>query len=510
MRMAALILTIACLFSLVSCTRDKGDPNTALSPMAPDNDYPAGGSYGDPVAELRGIYIATVYNLDFPSKPGLPAEVLSAELDKIVENTEALGCNAIYFQVRGASDAMYDSEIFPVSEYLTGKKNGELPDGFDPFRYLIDAAHAHGIAVHAWVNPLRVTRGGTPQKPKTDPDLLPKDSPARSVPELTVAYAGELYYDAGVPAVRELVARGVSEIVTNYDVDGVLFDDYFYPYPEDGYEFDDADSFEKYGSGDIGNWRRENINKMVKSCYEAVKAADPDCRFGIAPFGIWQNDDGENGGSDTRGLESYWSIYCDTLAWVKGGYIDYVAPQIYWNFSHKSAPYGVLADWWCAQLDGTGVELYVSHAAYKYGTDDWKFAGAVGEMREQLTYARRLITYRGSILYGYSELCADTGGVAGEVAECFSDDIYYMTPIPTGIGVSITQPDNGSFVSAGTVTLHGKSAPEEPVFCNGEKVSRRRGGEFYLTVTLREGENIFEFYSGGIRAEYKVFYDVNN
>ena len=506
MRKTAFLLIIACLFSLVSCTRSGGE-ETALSPMEPDVDYPAGGSYGVPVAELRGIYIATVYNLDFPSKPGLDAGKLAEELDDIVENTAALGCNAIYFQVRGASDAMYDSDIFPVSEYLTGKKNGELPDGFDPLGYLIDAAHASGIAVHAWVNPLRVTRGGTSKNPKTDPDLLPKGSPARISPELTVPYAGELYYDAGLPEVRKLVARGVSEIVTNYDVDGVLFDDYFYPYPEDGYEFDDSASYERYGSGDIGDWRRENINKMVSLCYEAVKAADPECRFGIAPFGIWQNDDGKNGGSATRGLESYESIYCDTLAWVKGGYVDYIAPQIYWNFSHKSAPYGVIADWWCAQLDGTGVELYVSHAAYKYGTDDWKFAGAVGEMREQLKYARRLISYRGSILYGYSELVADTDGVAGEVTECFSDEVYYTTPIPAGIGVSITQPEVGSVVSTGTVTLHGKSAPEVPVYCNGRKISRRRGGEFYLTVTLRPGENTFEFYSGGVRTVYTITYD---
>ena len=140
-----------------------------------------------------------------------------------------------------------------------------------------------------------------------------------------------------MPEVRELIADGVREIIDGYDVDGILFDDYFYPYPEDGYEFDDSATFEKYGGGrELGDFRRESVNEMVRLVYETVKAADEGCRFGIAPFGIWRNDDGENGGSATRGLESYDEIYCDTLAWVRGGYVDYVAPQMYWSLARSS------------------------------------------------------------------------------------------------------------------------------------------------------------------------------
>lgn len=501
-RAAALLLSAAAL--IFSGCGDKTLPETGLSPMETEREDPASGQYDDPVAEVRGIYIATVYNLDFPSKPGLSADELADELDAIVSNTVRLGCNAIYFQVRGASDAMYDSDIFPVSEYLTGVDGGELPDGFDPLLYLVDKAHESGVAVHAWVNPLRITRGGTVSSPKTDTDMLPETSPAREDPALTMPYAGELYYDPGVPEARELVADGVFEIVSKYDVDGVLFDDYFYPYPENGEEVHDGATYKKYGGADIGDWRRDNINEMIKLCRDAVKSADPDCSFGIAPFGIWKNDDGKNGGSDTRGLESYSEIFCDTLAWVNGGYVDYVAPQIYWSFSKEAAPFGVLADWWCAQLDGTGVGLLVSHAAYRYGTEDWSFAGAVSEMRTQIEYCRRLISYRGSILYGYSELCGNTDGVADEVAESFADDVYYVTPIPTGTGVSVTRPENGASVSDGSVMIHGESDPEIPVYLNGKKIARRRGGEFYVTIALTDGENKFRFTSGEESVEIVV------
>ncbi len=475
---------------------------------SPDSTMDTGSVPEVPMSEeVRGVYIATVYNIDFPSEKGLDAKTLASELDGIVEMTSSLGCNAIYFQVRGASDAMYDSDIFPVSEFLTGEKDGELPDGFDPLSYLVGAAHAKGIAVHAWVNPLRVTRGGTVDAPKTDVSLLPEGSPARKSPELTLAYAGELYLDPGIPEARQLVADGVRELVRGYDIDGVLFDDYFYPYPKTGLEVPDGSTYEKYGSGeDIGDFRRDNINKMVKECYDAIKSEDGDCLFGIAPFGIWQNNDGKNGGSDTHGLESYTSLFCDTLAWAEGGYVDYIAPQIYWSFSHKSAPYGVIAEWWNAALDGTGVDLLISHAAYKYGTDEWSFAGTVGELTEQLSYSRELLTYRGSLLYGFSALSSDTDGVGTEARICFSERALYPDEYRDDAFVKIEEPENGSEAQSDTVVLHGKSAPGTPVVFEGKKLSRRRDGDFYLTVKLGEGTNVFEFTSGREKVKFRLRY----
>ncbi len=500
-RALSLILAVFMLLPLASCAVGGGDGGGT---DVPGDSAAAEPEYGEPMEELRGIYIATVCNIDYPSSPGLGAEELRRELDDIIDTTLNVGCNAIYFQVRGAADAMYDSKIFPVSEYLTGKLGGELPDGFDPLAYLIERAHACGVDVHAWINPLRVTSSGTATAPKTA-DMLPENSPARTSPELTVTYAGNIYFNAGEPEARRLIADGVREVVENYDVDGVLFDDYFYPYPVFGAEFDDSAAYEEYGDGEeIADWRRENINKMVESCYRAVKGADEGCAFGIAPGGIWQNDDGENGGSATAGFETYESIYCDPLAWVKGGYIDYLAPQIYWHFGHDQAPYAVIADWWCAALDGTGVGFCISHAAYKYGTDEWRFAEAVGEMTEQLRYARDLMSFGGSIFYGYSAIKSDTEGVAREIADACREPIVYSEPLLSDGYIKIVSPESDHETDKSTVTIRGKSAPGAPVSCNGTPVCRKRDGSFSLSVRLSPGKNIYVFESGEKKVRFVI------
>lgn len=493
-----LLLSACVLFS--SCAPSDATAHAPLDPMQEAiRDLYANG-YENVTDEHRGVYIATAYNIDFPSKPGLDADELAAELDDIVATVEAIGANAIYFQVRPNSDAFYDSELFPVSSYLTGEVDGELPDGFDPLEYLIDAAHSRDIEVHAWVNPLRVTRGSL-SNPKTDTDALAERNPARISPYMTVEYAGELYYDPGLAEVRALVAAGVSEIVSGYDVDGVLFDDYFYPYPEKGadgnvIEFDDSLTYETFGGNyELDDWRRFNINSLIKMCGEAVREANAECRFGVAPFGIWQNDNGENGGSDTLGMEAYSAIYCDALAWAEGGYVDYIAPQIYWSFSQSNAAYDVIADWWNSRLDGTGVDLYVSHAAYRYGTDSWVEAGVVNEMTAQLRYARKLITYRGSLMYGYAEIKDNIDGISEELADVYAESVIYASPMSTGGSVAVTSPAYGSVTAESEISLYCKSDPTVTVTYDGEKVSRAKDGSFILDVTLKTGKNYFEFYT---------------
>ena len=189
---------------------------------------------------ILGVWAASVYNLDFPSRPDLSADELKSELDTIIENTKSWGLNALFLQVRPCADSLCKSDIFPVSSVLSS--TGALPDGFDPLAYAVERAHAAGIELHAWINPLRVTAGNAEQ-PQHDPASLPEGSPARAHPEYTVPYAdGKLYFDAGYPEVRQLVVDGVVEIIENYDVDGIHFDDYFYPYPVAGASFDDAES----------------------------------------------------------------------------------------------------------------------------------------------------------------------------------------------------------------------------------------------------------------------------
>lgn len=448
----------------------------------------------NPDEEVRGVWIATVTNINFPSKKGLSGAQLKAELDDIVATAVAANLNAIYFQVRPNSDALYKSSIFPTSEWLTGVQGSGLQDNFDPLEYLVKIAHEKGIAVHAWINPLRITVGSA-TAPQHDTSKLAANNPARLHPEWTVPYAdGKLYYNPGIPEVWKLVADGITEIVKNYDVDGVVFDDYFYPYPVSGAKFDDDKQYKQYGTGmTLEDWRRENINKLVKASYDAVKAVDMNVQFGVAPGGIWQNDDGKNGGSATTGFETFKSLYADTLAWVKGGYVDYIAPQIYWQFSTKAAPFDVLVRWWNAfMIQYPNVKFLVSHGAYR--TAEWN-SGT--EIVEQVAYARTEAAYRGSIMYGYAAIKENTLGLRDALASIYSDEIIYTSLSSDGSSVTITSPSNGSTLNYENTYIIGKCDPGYPLYLDGKSISFTKSGYFSVYVSLKQGANTFKFTQNG-------------
>ncbi len=525
-KIASILLCIMILLSPVAVTftacadasaaeTSAAAPAAALEHVEPIA-YPAADAGGagilNPDAEVRGVWIASVINLNFPSAPGLDAKTQAEELDAILDSCERNGFNAVYFQVRPSADALYPSALFPTSAYLVGKQGDALPSGFDPLAYLLEKAHARNIRVHAWVNPLRITMG-SPSKPETDVAALAEGHPARKNPGWAIPYAdGKLYFDAGQPAVRQYVIDGVAEIVRGYDVDGIIFDDYFYPYPTTEkvngknvtVEFDDSASYARFGGGfaDRGDWRRDNINQLIEGCYRAIKAIDAECQFGVAPFGIWQNDDGENGGSDTSGMNSYSQIYCDPLAWIRGGYIDYIAPQIYWELGYSVAAFDVLARWWNAQVDGTGIDLLISHAAYRYD-NDWE--NPQGEISEQIEFARSELAYRGSIHYGYAAIADNCGGIADELRTIYAEDIIYTDPVATGASLSLTSPADGSWIDAGATYLIGASDPTVSLLFEGRPVSRTKSGYFSLYTELEEGENRFTFTYGGKEIAYTLY-----
>lgn len=286
-------------------------------------------------------------------------------------------------------------------------------DDFDPLEYLIRAAHAAGIAVHAWINPVRISSGSA-ANPNQDLSRLAPENPARLHPEYVVNYGGGMYYDLGLPEVRELIADGVREIVENYAVDGVVFDDYFYPYPQAGVSnaFDDTVSYERYGNDrEIGAFRRTNVNALVSLCYRTVKKANADVLFGVSPFGIWQNASEDARGSATAGLNAYTAIYCDATAWADGGYVDYIAPQLYWTGTNAAASYDVLCAWWAERLRGTSCRFVVSHGAYRY--DEWP--SPAGEMTRQVSLAAKYENYYGSVFYGYDEIYRNLHGITDEL-----------------------------------------------------------------------------------------------
>lgn len=436
--------------------------------------------------EMRGLWIATVNNINFPSRQGLSAKKLAAELSAIVDFAAENGFNTILFQVRPAADALYRSDIFPASRYVSGKA-GTRPDGdFDCLAYLLQAAKEKELAVYAWVNPLRVTSGSAAY-PQTDLAALPAASPAVQNPDWVVPYAdGKLYFDAGIPAVRELVSAGVREICERYDVDGIIFDDYFYPYPQSGAEFDDADTFATYGEGfaDLGDFRRDSVNRLVRLCYETVKDVDADIRFGVSPFGIWQNSNGINGGSATAGLSAYDAIYCDALAWAKDGYVDFLAPQLYWSFDTKAAPYETICDWWSRALDGTGVTLYVNHGVYRYAEGGMES----GELTRQVAHARTLYGVRGGMYYGYAALRDNAGGVTEEVREAFAAKITHFDYRAGESTLTVDTYKDGDRAGR-TALIAGQSDPAYPVSVNGITPLRLQDGSYSITLALAVGEN---------------------
>ncbi len=464
----------------------------------------------NPAREVRGVWIASVYNINYPSRSGLDAATLASELDDIVKTAKETGLNEIYFQVRPSGDALYDSDIFPVSEYISGERGKEADGGFDALGYLLKVAHAEGIKVHAWVNPLRVTVGSA-SYPQVDVNALPENDPARKNPELCVAYSdGRLYYDPGRPEARELIAAGCKEIVEKYPVDGIIFDDYFYPSPvyidiggqQVLADFNDIDTYKTYGNGkDKDDWRRENINSMVELCYREIKAVREDCLFGIAPFGIWQNDNGQNGGSDTRGMESYSSIYCDSLAFINGGYIDYIAPQIYWSFTTSVARYDTLVRWWNAQVANTGVDLLICHGVYRY--EDMEDPDC--EILRQIQFARSELAYRGSIHYGYASIKNNTKGLADELKAAYGKRVVYDKAADNGGSFVISTPQNGTYTTETSTYLIGSANTASKVYFNGRPVSLTKSGCFSVHTELAVGKNVITFLCDGKEYEHVIY-----
>lgn len=355
---------------------------------------------------MKGVWIATVGNIDFPSKQNLSVSQMKKELDKIVNMTNQVNLNSIFFQVRPTCDAMYKSKIFPWSKYLTGKQ-GKAPAGnFDPLAYLINAAAKKNIDVHAWINPYRVTNG-TLAKPEKNLNKLHKNNPARKNPGIVIKHTdGKMYLDPGQPKSRDIVVEGVKELVKNYKIAGIHFDDYFYP----GTKFNDSKSYKKYGKGKkIGAWRRSNVNQLVSKVKAEVHKIKPNVQFGISPAGVWANKGNNKLGSATRGAQSYYEHYADTRKWVKQNMVDYIAPQIYWEIGFPPAAYDVLVKWWSNVAKGTNTKLYIGHALYKMDKKSsskiWRSAKPI---KDQLNLNKKYPQVTGSIFYGFDKIKKNT------------------------------------------------------------------------------------------------------
>ena len=302
-----------------------------------------------PVArEFRAAWIATVANIDWPSNPGLPVAQQKAELISLLDRAVQLHLNAVFFQVRPVADAVYASPLEPWTEYLTGIQ-GKMPQPFyDPLTLAVAEAHARGLEIHAWFNPFRAAH----PESKSPPAL---NHVTRTHPEIIRHYARQTWLDPGEPEAQTRALNAVLDVVKRYDMDGVVFDDYFYPYPEKNWagnvmDFPDDASWEKYGlktglSRD--DWRRANVNQFIQKVSQSIKAEKPWVKFGVSPFGIWRP--GVPAGISPKALDAYGKLYADAPLWLRNGWVDYLAPQLYWPIAQREESFPALLQWWRAQ-----------------------------------------------------------------------------------------------------------------------------------------------------------------
>lgn len=376
-----------------------------LSVWAADGSSDAAASSNGNADDMRGIWVSTVMNLDYPSAKTTDAAALKAEADKILDNVKAMNMNTVFLQVRPCGDAFYKSSIFPWSSYISGTQGVAPADGFDPLEYWVSAAHARGLELHAWINPYRITRGGD-----TEWNSLAASNPAKGdYADCVVKYSdGNYYYDPGNPKSIDLIVKGALEIVNNYDVDGIHMDDYFYP----GTSFNDDASWKAYGSGysNKSDWRRDNVNKLVAELDTKLHQADSSIRFGISPQGIWANSTTMPNGSATKGNEAYTQKFADCVAWINSGTIDYIAPQIYWNVGYTVADYSVLAKWWSNAVKGTDVDLYIGMADYRSSnvTDKNSVWYGTSELKRQLAINKADSNIKGEIHFRYKLMVNDS------------------------------------------------------------------------------------------------------
>lgn len=354
--------------------------------------------------QLRATWIATVTNINWPSSPGLSISQQQQELIRLLDASKQMGMNAVILQIRPTADAFYASTINPWSKYLTGTA-GKNP-GYDPLAFAIAAAHERNLEFHAWFNPYRVSMD-------TKLSGLASTSWARLNPQYVVSYGGKLWYDPGHPAVRKHVVDSIVEVVRNYDIDAVHFDDYFYPYPSGTTDFPDTTTYQTYGASQFpvkADWRRSNVNTLVREVSTAIKQTKNYVKFGISPFGIWRNRSTDPTGSDTSGFQAYDGIYADARTWIRQGWLDYIAPQIYWSFGYAPAAYEKLVSWWSNEVRGYRVKLYIGHAAYKIGNDTAAWNNP-DELPNQLAYNLQFPETMGSMLYNVNSVIANPLGL---------------------------------------------------------------------------------------------------
>lgn len=373
--------------------------------------------------EFRGIWIATTKMIDYPSKPNLSSSELKKEFIDLIEFHKNIGFNAVVFQIRPAADAFYDSPYEPWSEWLTGKQGRAPTPYFDPLKFMIEECHKRNIEFHAWFNPFRAV--ATIEFADVCAEHI-----TNTKPEWFIKYDINKYFNPGIPEVRNYLIKIIMDVVNRYDIDGVHFDDYFYPYPKrDDFnkimDFGDENTFLKYKKdfNDKGDWRRNNLDLFVKELYTQIKQSKPWVKFGVGPGGVWRNKMDDPRGSDTKGLGTYDWLYADIIKWLQNGWIDYVAPQIYWNINHSLNDFNHLVNWWVK--NSYGRNLYIGLGVYRLENPTDKAWKNPNEIPNQLRIAQINDNVHGSIHYRSTTYKLNPLGVKDSIRKLYSDTVYF-------------------------------------------------------------------------------------
>ncbi len=367
-----------------------------------------------PKREFRAVWVATIDNIDWPSKKGLPSEMQQQDFRNILQQQQSYGMNAVLVQVRAAADAFYTRSREPWSEWLSGEQ-GKAPSPFyDPLTFMIQETHQRGMEFHAWLNMNR----GTYRNSKS----ISSDHITFIKPEWFLTYGGNKFFNLGIPEVRDYIASIVVDIVKNYDVDGIHFDDYFYPYVLPNETLRDYDTFLKYNKNfkSIEDWRRNNVDLVIKNISELIKKENPRIKFGISPSAVWRNKSKDPEGSATNaGQPSYDNLFADTRKWIREGWIDYIMPQIYFSFESDKVPYQTLTDWWATNV--LTRHLYIGHAAYRLKAESsepgWN---KPSQISNQIRYNRSRKNVYGSAFFSAKSLSKNDLSLSDSLKKLFS------------------------------------------------------------------------------------------
>lgn len=359
----------------------------------------------NPKREFRGAWLHVIGQSQWMNKT--PAQQKAYIVDQFQKLQDA-GCNAVIFQVRPTADALYKSDLEPWSSWLTGKRGKAPSEDWDPMEFAIEEAHKRGMEFHAWLNPYRVTSNAK--------ETLPASHAANKEPHRFVKFNGQTFFDPAYPENRDFICDVVGDIVDRYDVDAIHIDDYFYPYPANGkrFEGDDA-SYKKFGNGmERREWRRHNVDLLIEQLHKTIKEAKPWVRFGVSPFGIWRNKKSDPRGSESSGLQNYDDLYADVLLWAKNGWIDYLAPQLYWTLDLKAAPSRHLAEWW--SNNSHGVDVYIGQDVNRTMTTPDPATNDKNELATKVKISRKLENVQGNVWWHGYWVTGNLKGVADSLA----------------------------------------------------------------------------------------------